>query len=290
VGYFEGYYVKCTGARGTVAVIFGEAKRGGNKTAFIQIITKDNSYNKNFDHQEFSISRREFDVRAGVNHANKKGMLLDINSEDLKISGDIKFGEFGPIEYDAMGPFRFLPFMECRHTVVSMRHKISGKISINGVEHNFDDGVGYIEGDRGKGFPRKYFWSQVNEGNISVSASCAIIPYFGIRFKGTICFIHVNGQKLRIATYCGARVKTFNESKLVIIQGRRKKKRYRLEILSLDKRGTNDRSLWAPMRGEMKRVIQESVERKVNYKLTRGSQTIFDFTSDRAALEFSDLG
>jgi len=296
---FFGYYVKCAGKQDTVAVIFGRAVCGSEKTAFIQIVTRDNSYCEKFGGEDFFIAKRGFEMRIGKNSVNEKGMVLDIQNENFQVTGEVKFGEFDRLEYDAMGPFKFLPLMECRHTVVSMQHKISGEISItttgashrrwvNGVTYGFDGGVGYIEGDRGKSFPKKYFWAQVNEGGISVSASCAIIPYFGIRFKGTICFIHVNGQKFRLATYLGARVKEFSESKLVITQGRGRNK-YCLEIKAIDGKPTNARALLAPAGGDMSRVIQESVERTVSFKFTKGTETIFDFTSSRTAFEYSQV-
>jgi hypothetical protein len=283
---FFGYYVKCAGKQDTVAVIFGRATCGNDKTAFIQIVTKDKSWCEKFDCENNFVAKRGFEMRVGSNHVNEQGMTLNIDSENFRVTGKVKFGKFSPIKYDAMGPFRFLPFMECRHTVVSMQHKISGEIRINETVHNFDGGVGYIEGDRGKSFPKKYFWSQVNHGDISVSASCAIIPYLGIRFKGTICFINVGGQEFRLATYLGARVKEFNKSKLVIVQGRGDD-RYCLEIEALDGGPDNARSLLAPVRGKMNRIIHESVERNVRYKFTRGAETVFDFTSGRAAFEYA---
>jgi len=285
---FFGYYVKCAGKQDTVAVIFGRATCGKEKTAFIQIVTKDNSYCEKLDFKDSFVAKRGFEMRVGRNHVNEQGMVLDIDSKDLRVTGEVKFGAFDKIKYDAMGPFKFLPFMECRHMVVSMQHKISGEIRIGENVFNFDDGVGYIEGDCGKSFPKKYFWSQANHGEVSVSVSCAIIPYLGIRFKGTICFIHFEGQKLRLATYLGARVKEFIESKLVITKGRGGK-RYCLEIEALDGRLTNARSLLAPDGGKMNRVIHESVERTVNYKFTKGTETLFEFTSNRAAFEYSEM-
>lgn len=285
---FFGYYIKCAGKQDTIAVIFGRAVCGKDKTAFIQIVTRDNSYCENFDYEDSSVAKHGFEMHIGLNHVNEQGMTLNIDSEDLEVTAEVKFGKFKPIKYDAMGPFRFLPFMECRHMVVSMQHAIRGEISINGVTYTFGDGdVGYIEGDRGKSFPKKYFWSQANHNDISVSASCAIIPYLGIRFKGTICFIHVKGQEFRLATYLGASVKQFSESKLVIHQGRGNKK-LSLEIEALDGKPTNARSLLAPTRGKMNRTIHESVHRTVRYKLTQGAKTVFNFTSDRAAFEYSD--
>jgi len=156
VGFFEGYYVKCCGDGGTAAFIFGRQAYKREKSAFVQVITADGSHYAEFDYNGFFAARRGFEVRVGKNYAEKSGLFLDIDLPDLKVCGEVKFGAFSPLRYDAMGPFKLLPFMECCHKVVSMSHGLSGQISINGRVYNFDGGRGYIEGDHGKSFPQKY--------------------------------------------------------------------------------------------------------------------------------------
>ncbi len=46
-----------------------------------------------------------------------------------------------------MGSFTLLPFMECRHSVRSMRHSVKGDVCINGQKYLFRDALGYWEGD-----------------------------------------------------------------------------------------------------------------------------------------------
>jgi hypothetical protein len=79
-----------------------------------------------------------------------------------------------------MGPFRFVPLMECRHSVLSMSHSLSGSLRLNGKSVCFNGGVGYIEGDRGHSFPRRYIWTQCNwreESPCSLMLSAADIPF-----------------------------------------------------------------------------------------------------------------
>ena len=256
---FHGYYVKCQGEQDTVAVIFGWAQEG----RFVQIITEEHSF--------------YFDYNDNCS-LDEDGLVLDLEG----VTGDVRFGPFTKIKGDIMGPFRWLPFMECRHMIISMAHKISGHIKIGDKTYNFDNGVGYIEGDRGKGFPRKYFWTQAHFGDTSIFAATAIIPYLGIRFLGTICVVMLNGREYRLATYRGARVKKFDSDGLVIKQGRLK-----LVIDVLDQE--NSRPLLAPARGKMTRTIHESIKRKIRYQFTRGDETLLDEISERAAYEFSDL-
>ena len=280
--YFQGYYVKCTGLSDDLAVIFGRQVYKDKKSSFIQIITKDNTYNATFDASTpYTFKHKNFTVLVDKSYANKTGLYLNINTNDFTAKGLVTFGEFCPIKYDAMGPLKFFPRMECKHCVVSMRHSLNGQIILNGKIYDFDDGVGYIEGDRGRSFPRQYFWSQVNSDNVSLFASAARIPYLGMRFMGTICVANVDGKEHRFATYLGARVKEIGDKKLLIKQGKKI-----LEIQSLDdKKGL---PLFAPALGQMTRVIHESLAKPVKYKMTIGNSTLFEFSSDRAAFEYSD--
>jgi len=260
---FLGYYIKCQGKKESIAVIVG---RSDDKD-FVQVITDDETF--------YADNTKD-------NFFDEHGMRLDIRQDGLSILGEIKFGTFTQIKGDIMGPFRWLPFMECRHTITSMRHKISGQIKINNKTYNFDDGVGYIEGDRGKSFPTKYFWTQAHlDGGIDVSASVAIIPYLGVRFTGSICVIIIDGQEHRLATYKGAKVKRFEQGGIEIKQGK-----LCLVVDVLDNRPALP--LLAPNKGIMTRVIHECIRRSLRYRLFWGEDLLFDKTTDRGSYEFSD--
>jgi len=286
---FSGYYIKCQGAAETVAIILGKAE----ESSFVQIITDEQSFVTNFDKSACKITNHKFEISVDQNHAYEQGMTLNTNNDNLTVSGEVKFGPFTKLAGEQkkwrkfpgesiMGPFQKLPFMECRHMIVSTRHHLSGQITINGKIYNFDNGTGYIKGDRGKSFPKKYFWTQAHFDNIDISASCAIIPYLGLRFKGTICVVRFNDREHRLATYRGARIKSFTNNLLII-----KQRKYKLIIEVLDNKTTHP--LMAPARGKMSRTIHESVRHKVRYKFTRGKQVLFDETTERAAYEFSSL-
>ena len=97
---------------------------------------------------------------------------------DSSISGNLILSNHKKIKYDIMGPFYYIPFMECSHFIVSMSNTVNGAVNINGIKHVFSDGLGYIEGDRGCSFPRRYFWTQCLFDNNSVMLSIADIPLF----------------------------------------------------------------------------------------------------------------
>ena len=279
MGKFEGFYVRTTDTDNSVAVIFGRNKARGARSSFIQVITAEKTYNAVFDYADWAVTKKPFSVSIGGNRASVDGLVLDFAVDEVNIKAELSFGAFTPIKGDAMGFFRFFPFMECKHCVVSMAHSVSGRVSIDEKTIDFDGANGYIEGDRGKSFPRKYFWSQSDQPNVMVSA--ARIPYLGVRFVGTICIVRHEGREYRLATYRGARVKVFDEDRLVVKQGKKL-----LEVTVPDVE-LNRRDLFAPDRGKMNRIIRETVTTTVRYKFSIKGVVVFDVTSDVAAYEWS---
>lgn len=289
---FEGYYIKCTNKKSSIAFILSRHISKKEKSSFIQIITDDNSYITNFHYNSYTFKKKPFLVRIDENILSSDGITLKIEKTDLVVNGNLKFGEFTPIKYNAMGAFKFLPLMECKHTIVSMNHAVSGQLLVNGQIYEFNNDRGYLEGDCGRSFPKKYFWTQCNkfdnQENISIFASCAIIPYLGIHFTGSICIINYNGREYRLATYLGGCVKSFTKNRLIIKQGfGNRRKVLEIEVLHAEK---NKRKLLAPMQGKMSRFIKETIATAVRYKLTLGASTLFDVISSYAAFEYSVLG
>ena len=104
-----------------------------------------------------------------------------------------------------MGPFRYVPFMQCRHSVFSMRHPVDGILSINGTPYEFQNAIGYMEGDRGYSFPTKYAWTQCSFPDGALMLSIAEIPFGGFHFTGIIGIVHLRRKEYRLATYLGAK-------------------------------------------------------------------------------------
>jgi len=130
--FFEGWYFKHQKGDSTIAFIPGiNIDDKGNKLAFIQVITNTNSYNINYPFSEFLVDKDKLEVVIGNNIFSERGVKLHIESEDISISGNIKYGELTPIKYDIMGPFAAIPCMECNHGVISLYHELNGEIIIN---------------------------------------------------------------------------------------------------------------------------------------------------------------
>lgn len=238
--YFCGWYLRCQNQHQTIAVIPAYHITNGKKTCSVQVITDDDSWNVAFPYSEFRMQGSGVDI--GSNHFGREGVSLDLHTPELTATGSLSFGPLAPIQYDIMGPFKFAPFMECRHSVLSMKHTVNGTLQINGETYAFENGIGYIEGDRGYSFPKEYVWTQSCFPEGSIMLSVADIPFCGFHFTGVIGAIHYQGKEYRIGTYFGARAVSIHDGAVVVKQGRKT-----LTVKRLEKKG---HPLAAPVGGE----------------------------------------
>jgi tocopherol cyclase len=185
-----------------------------------------------------------------------------------------------------MGPFTYIPFMECYHGVVSMDHGLSGSLVMEGQTRDFTGGRGYIEKDWGKSFPSSWVWIQGNqfaEPGISVMFSLAKIPWLGSEFNGFLCFLLNQGKLELFATYNGAKIidHQFDGTTLKVTIKRGKKRLH----LKVEQREAGE--LIAPVSGVMERVIKESVDSRIEFRLEEKGKVIFEGLSDHCGAEFS---
>ncbi|MFQ5584374.1 MAG: tocopherol cyclase family protein, partial [Calditrichia bacterium] len=171
--FFEGWYYKLIDRSGNhrYAIIPGVylAVDKQKSHAFIQILNGNSGQSSyhSFPLTDFSASDREFDVRIGANRFTSGHLLLDIEDDGKKISGDLHFNSLTPwpvtpISPGIMGWYTWAPFMECYHGIVSLDHPIRGSLRLDGEELDFSGGRGYSEKDWGRSFPTAWVWLQSN--------------------------------------------------------------------------------------------------------------------------------
>jgi hypothetical protein len=151
--YFEGWYFKIVNAAETHAYAFipGIAiDETGKRQSFIQILDgkKQVSEYHKFDYNSFPASSDAFDVSIEENRFSTES--LSLNLPEMK--GTLHFKNHSPwpshwYSPGIMGPFTFIPFMECCHGVVSMNHAISGQLTTGNDIVDFTHGRGYTEKD-----------------------------------------------------------------------------------------------------------------------------------------------
>ena len=276
MGYFKGWYFKCCNKDKTIAFIPAYHRVGRKVTASLQIITDDQVFCIPFPSLQYQ--EKPLSVRIGDCFFGQKGIRLNIRKKDLCIKGVLRFSHFSPIQYDIMGWFRWIPFMQCRHSVYSMEHDIEGWVEMNGIKYEFQNGKGYLEGDRGRSFPEEYIWTQSFFEKGSLMLSVADIPLFGFHFTGIIGVVLLKGKEYRIATYRGASVKHIGGNAVTIKQGD-----CELTAMLMEK---NAHPLHAPVGGRMSRTIHESPSCKAKYLFSDRGVLLCDFISDRASFEF----
>ncbi len=242
----------------------------------MQVITDSGAFVVPFSGIKFK--KKNFEIRMGENRFSSKGLSLKIQTDNCCVYGKLYFGRLQKINYDIMGPFRYFPFMQCKHHIVSMKHFVTGRVHINGTQYRFKNGVGYIEGDRGCSFPKEYIWTQCHFQNGSLMLSVADIPLLGLHFKGIIGIVLIDGREYRIATYLGAKVLSLGNDNVLVKQG---EYMFYARLLQPCQHKLN-----APVRGKMARMIRESVSCKAFYQFTCGDKKLLEFTSNNASFEF----
>lgn len=271
---FEGWYLKHQKDGRTLALIPGCA----SEKAFIQVVTDEQAHIAEYPTWHYKKAGGRVTVGASI--FAPEGVTLDIHMSGIELTGALAYRGLTPLSSDIMGPFRFFP-MECRHSVVSMRHTVVGGLMLNGEAWDFDGGRGYIEGDSGRSFPTSYAWTQCSafDADCSIMASIARIPFLGLRFWGCICVVLLGGREYRLATYHGARVRRMQKDVLELEQGKYK-------LLIRVEQAAPGHGLPAPDRGVMRRVIREAPACRAHYLFTEGTDTQFYGVSDHASFEF----
>lgn len=290
--YFEGWYYKIINADESKAFAFipGIAMdKNGVQQAFIQVLdgkklTAD--YYK-FEANQFIPAQGKFEVKLADNFFSKKKIELNLPT----VKGELVFENQIPwsnswLSPGIMGPFSFVPFMQCYHGILSMDHTIQGTLRIKEEEIDFSNGRGYMEKDWGSSFPSSYIWMQTNhfsQPGISLKASVAKIPWLTSSFVGFIGGVWLHDQLIEFTTYNFTRLrKSFvDEKKVELVLENRK---HRLEIF-VHREATT--SLASPILGFMDGRVEESMTAKIEVKLfdKRNQKVLLHDTGRHAGLE-----
>jgi len=287
--YFEGWYFKNTNKEKAISFIPGINIENNKPKAFVQVITNNESHFINYDIKEFEFTYNSFAIKIGNNLFSKEGIHIDIKTDVLDINGDVQYSNNKNISTDAMnpnimGPFSYVPFMECNHAILSMQSNANGSIDINNTIINFDDDMGYIEKDWGTSFPKTYIWCQGNnfkKSNASFMLSVADVPFKMFKFRGVICVLVIGDKEYKFTTYNNARLVNFSvkDNSLDVIL--KKGDMY----INIEAKHENAQKLAAPVKGKMGKDIFESITSTINVTLKQGDNIIFSDTSINCGVE-----
>lgn len=288
--YFEGWYYKMVSAdeMKAIAIIPGIALfNKKERHAFIQVfngVDHTTSYHR-FDIGEFKAGKKELDITIGKNHFSKQGVTLDLP----EIKGEISFSNMiSPVSSlmspGVMGWFSYVPFMQCRHGVVSMHHDLIGETSGTFGNTDWRDGIGYIEKDWGASFPKCWIWMHSNHFDVqkpaSIMASVAHIPWMGRFFPGFIVVLVIEGIEYRFATYNQSQMKCLVFDDLVLLEF----KLHDLHLLITAYRGETA-TLHMPVQGQMTGKMSESLRARLEIRLLKNDHEIWSSNGTTAGLD-----
>lgn len=223
--YFEGWYYKQVSydEKSALSLIPGVTLNEKDPHCFIQYIyvTLDNNDKHitktgyvRYPLEAFIWNDNPFTVKIADSLFSESLVSVHLEDDTIKIDGILQLGKFLSIKRTPyiptiMGPFSYIPKMECYHEVVSMSHLLKGDLEINGLKIDFTGGKGYIEKDWGNNFPKDYIWLQSNHfenPTASLFFSYAHIPFYGKEFQGLICSFYYDKREYRFATYNNSRI------------------------------------------------------------------------------------
>lgn len=312
--YFEGWYFKHSGGidEGVWSFIPGIAlgSEKGLSYAFIQVIEGKTGRSWWFQYhvEEFHAAEAGLDIQVGKNRFTDKGIEFDLADGESRIKGAFAYGPFTIMKFPfwspgVMGPFTFMPGMECNHGLVSLDHRVDGSFEVDGRSVSISDGRGYIEKDWGRSMPESWIWTQSNDfpcRGDSLMLSVAKIPWFGSSFRGFLCVFSHGGNKHLFATYNGSRIESLSvtDEKVdcVISRGHLRRPAKVNSVCSLDGKIPDElleisvkRSrggiLRAPDAGLLSRRIAEAVDARLAVRYLCRGTLIFEFESPLAGLE-----
>lgn len=292
--YFEGWYMKLVDSAGEQIWSFIPGiSYSADTHCFVQVIHANSgkTWYFRFPEQEFKSSHRIFSSTIGPNRFSLEGLYIDLSLPDLSLKGEILFKDTHPfpgtlVSPGIMGWYSFAPRMECYHGVVSMQHRLTGKLEINGEETVFDEGKGYIEKDWGRSMPSDWIWIQsnhfANKPEASFMLSLARIPWMKGFFPGFLSFLMIGGRLYRFATYNRSTVSHVEvNDDAVHIELRNAK--HTLEVHVYRNIGG---ILKAPRHGKMEREIQESIVSSMDLKLKdKKGRLLFEGKGNHTGLE-----
>lgn len=280
--FFEGWYYKITFNNVNIAFIPGISKHKSNSYAFIQIIDSQNKKSKfiKYKIEDFYYNKNKFEIKIKNNYFSKNSMKLDIDKYYIDISFDELIKPIKNLFFPGvMGPFSYIPNMECNHGIITMNSNFKGYI--NG---EYKKGKIYIEKDWGKSFPKAWIWSQGFSKELSYSISVAKIPFMNFIFDGFLIFIYYNGKIYKFTTYNSSKIEYIKNTHGLELLIKKKKLSLKFTVFI-----NNSSILKAPELGEMKNHINESVDSNSYLELKYKNKLLFSEDFKNTALEIENL-
>lgn len=283
--YFEGWYFRLQNGAHSVSLIPGICLEP-QPHAYLQILNAESGYSifREYPIHAFHFREDQFRISVGNNLFSAHQIVL----KDPQLHGTITFTDRVPfsahrLSTGMMGPFAFLPAMQCKHGVVTIRGTLAGSLTDRTGEMDFSGGVGYAEKDWGSAFPSPYLWTQAHFETGTFMLCLARVPVPGGRLTGILSFLYTGQTRYDFSTYTGARLaylcQTENQALHLALYTP-------LHRLYLQLRAQDGLPLRAPGMHGMNRVVYEDPHTALSVRLTtRAGTTVFQGQSADAGSE-----
>ncbi|MEA1887343.1 MAG: tocopherol cyclase family protein [Bacteroidota bacterium] len=295
--YFEGWYFKHVSAdkKQVYAIIPGISLSENDSHSFIQVLNglTGEAFYYRFPVSGFKASKKILSVEVDRSSFFSRGLRLDLDDNNKKISGELTYGSFNAYPSTLtrpgiMGWYSFVPFMECKHGIVSTGHSLDGKIEVEGKSIDFDKGRAYIEKDWGKSFPESWIWLHCNtfkSTDASFTFSVAKIPWVGSFFIGFISYLRFGTHFYNFSNWSKAVIESLtyidNTLKIILVN-----KKHKLLVRAVNNMPGN---LRAPVMGSMTRIIKETVDASIKLRLAdTAGNILFEDEGMRGGMELID--
>lgn len=186
--YFENWYFRLVdeGKEHALGILVGKSEGLKVSEAFIQVMGETAEDNVCITYPTSKAIVTGKGIQIEENSFDAQSLRLDIHNESFKLKGEIIFNHHKEVKQSfwvpgLMGPFKYMPFLESYHEVISLENTLMGSLVLNDKRLSFNEGKGYIEKDWGKTFPRVWLWAQCNhfkKQNMALMVGIARMPVF----------------------------------------------------------------------------------------------------------------
>lgn len=213
---FEGFYFKTALVDGTTLVIIcGFAKSKVKSHAFIQVSSQlSKTFYFEYPLSSLKTSKETFNFSVGKNTFTQQG--IDIKEEDCEIN--LSFSNFelwnrSFFNPSIMGALTFVPFVECKHDIISPYLEVNGEAKLKSKTLKFQDNSGYIDKNWGTSFPKDYFWGHISSfknPTVSVQFAKAKPKWLLWKIPVHIGFLRMNGEIHLFKSWKKGKIKLIN--------------------------------------------------------------------------------
>ena len=288
---FENWYFKLVDAKreNILGILVGISITHQGEEVFIQVIGTGLSENVCVSYPLESVESKETEIQIGDNSLGLDQITLNIQTESFKLRGEITFTHHKRLQQSLwipglMGPYKYLPFLESYHEVVSLQHTLMGSLWLNEKHITFNEGKGYIEKDWGKSFPNIWLWAQCNHfkrQEVALMIGIARLPIFFNYYTSFAIPIYYKDQIEIFSNYNGGHISKLYRYKgyvhLIVTQ--------KNKILDIKIYGSDEVSCITSRSSHMIRDVYACDTAKIEFSIMENNRMLFEEVGNLCELE-----